>query len=126
MIDISRVLKTLHTEIKRVDRPENRINYQQFFKEKLDEPIGLRGPVLKQIANTGYKEIKDGTPSEIMKLCDQLLETDLRYKMFFAFDWTVRQKKHYLPTDFARFERWLRKYVTTGGRAMPSVAARSA
>jgi len=115
MSDINQILKFLKREITRVDRPENQVNYQQFFKEKLDEPIGLRGPVLKQIANLGYNEVKDGTPAEIMKLCDQLLQTDLRYKRFFAFDWTVRQKKYFQLSDFARFERWLKKYVDNWG-----------
>jgi 3-methyladenine DNA glycosylase AlkD len=115
MMNLNQIVELLQTEVRKADRPANRVNYQQFFKEKLDEPVGLRGPVLKEIANTGYKAIKDGTPTEIMHLCDQILETDLRYRRFFAFDWTVRQQKYFQPSDFARFERWLKKYVDNWG-----------
>jgi len=115
MTHANEILQFLRHEITRCDRPANRVNYQQFFKEKLDEPVGLRGAVLKQIANLGYREIKDSTPAEILKLCDQLLETDLRYRRFFAFDWATRQKSHFRPAEFTRFERWLKRYVDNWG-----------
>ena len=115
MIEISKIRSSLQKEIARQDRPENLVNYQQFFKEPLAQPVGLRGPVLKQISNLVYKDIKDETAADIIELCDQLLETDLRYRMFFAFDWTVRQKEHFRPAEFKRFERWLKSYVDNWG-----------
>ncbi|MEE8417768.1 MAG: DNA alkylation repair protein [candidate division Zixibacteria bacterium] len=44
------------------DKPENRSNYQQFFKEKLKEPVGLKVPILRKIANECFKEVK-GKPA---------------------------------------------------------------
>jgi 3-methyladenine DNA glycosylase AlkD len=115
MIALNTIKVKLEKEIARQNRPENLVNYQQFFKEPLAEPIGLRGSVLKQIANLVYKEINDAAADEILDLCDQLLATDMRYRMFIAFDWTVRQKQHFRPAEFKRFERWLKKYVDNWG-----------
>jgi len=55
---MSSVLQKLKQEIARQDKPENQINYQQFFKEKLEKPVGLKTPVLRKISNQGYKEFK--------------------------------------------------------------------
>jgi 3-methyladenine DNA glycosylase AlkD len=115
MIDVSMIRKMLEKEVTRQNRPENLVNYQQFFKEPLAEPVGLRGPVLKQIANLVYKVIKDEAAGDILRLCDRLLATEMRYRMFFAFDWTVRQKEHFRPAEFKRFERWLKTYVDNWG-----------
>ena len=115
MIDASKIIECLEREIVRQDKPANRVNYQQFFKESLAEPVGLKGPVLKQIANLVYKDIKDEPPEDILQLCDRLLAIAMRYRMFFAFDWTVRQKQHFRPAEFKRFERWLKTYVDNWG-----------
>ncbi|MEW5797248.1 MAG: DNA alkylation repair protein [Candidatus Zixiibacteriota bacterium] len=115
MIDTKRIEQMLKREIARANKPENLANYQQFFKEKLDEPVGLRGPVLRAISNLIYREVKAEGPVEILQMCDRLLETDLRCRRFFAFEWAAKQKDHFRPSEFARFEKWLKKYVDYWG-----------
>ncbi len=109
------IIEQLKKEIKKHDRPENRINYQQFFKEKLKEPTGLKTPVLRKISNRFYRDIKGLSKGEILKICDQLLESSMRYGRFFAFEWAIKLKKQYGRDDFKRFERWLKKYVDNWG-----------
>jgi 3-methyladenine DNA glycosylase AlkD len=109
------VIDFLRRELARSDRPANRINYQQFFKETLAEPTGLRSAVLKDIAKRGYAQVRSLPPKEMLALCDRLLDTRERYMRFFAFDWALKFKKHFTPSQFARFEKWLKQYVDNWG-----------
>ena len=112
---IDAIVARLKDQLKRADTPANRINYQQFFKETLAEPIGLRTPVLRDISKRVYAEIKQFSKDDILKLGDVLLESGMRYANFFAFEWALKVKRHYEPSDFARFERWLKTYVNGWG-----------
>jgi 3-methyladenine DNA glycosylase AlkD len=109
------IIDQLRLEIQKYDTPENYINYQQFFKEKLAEPTGLKGGILKDISNRCFKEIKKEPKNKILKICDELLEAGERYFRFFAFDWASRLNGKYDKRDFARFERWLKTYVNDWG-----------
>ena len=105
------IIRKLKAEIKKHDKPSNRINYQQFHKEKLKEPTGLKAPVLRKISNDIYRQIEDKSKDNILKIGDSLLADGKRYFRFFAFEWADKVKKDYAKSDFARFERWLKKYV---------------
>jgi len=102
-------------EIAKCDKPENRINYQQFFKEKLKEPVGLKAPVLRKISSQCFKEVRALPHTDILALCDDLLASGKRYMKFFGFEWALKVHKHYTKSDFKRFETWLRKYVEGWG-----------
>jgi 3-methyladenine DNA glycosylase AlkD len=115
MPDVAKVIKSLKQEVVCRDRPENRVNYQQFFKEKLAEPEGLRAAVLRLISGQVYRQFKDKSPTDLFQLCDQLLDSGERYSLFFAFDWALKQRRHYQPREFKRFENWLKKYVNNWG-----------
>ncbi len=105
------VVKTLFKEIKAVDKPANRTNYQRFFKEKLEHPVGLRTPIVRGVSNKVFKTVKSRDKDEILDICDQLLASGRRYTRFVAFEWAQKLEKQYTRKDFARFERWLNKYV---------------
>ena len=109
------ILSKIQAEIARHDKPENRSNYQQFFKEKLQEPIGLKVPVLRKISNNIFRDLKTKPAADILDICDEILESDQRYKRFFAFEWAGKLKGQYRKSDFARFERWLKNYVDNWG-----------
>ena len=109
------IIDRLGQEIKKFDLPENRINYQQFYKEKLAEPTGLRGGILRDISNRCFKEMDDKSKNKVLKICDELLAAGERYFRFFAFDWASRFRGKYEKKDFARFERWLKTYVDDWG-----------
>lgn len=109
------LLQKLKAEIAKHDKPENRADYQKFFKEKLDDPVRIKTAVLRKISNSIFKEIKDKPAEEILDICDEILESEQRYKRFFAFEWAKKLKGQYRKSDFARFERWLEDYVDNWG-----------
>jgi len=110
------IIDKIRKELKKQDKPTNRINYQRFHKEKLEQPFGLKAPVLYKISKTYFKEVRDKSKKEILDLCDEFLKSNERYFRFFAFDWAIKVKKDYTKTDFNRFERWLKKYVNNWGQ----------
>ena len=109
------VIDKIRLEIARHDKPENKINYQQFFKEKLDEPYGLKSAVIRKIINECFKEIKNLPKREILDICDALLASRERYMRGIAFEWALKVKDGFEKADFKRLERWLKEYVDNWG-----------
>ncbi len=109
------VLAVLRQEIKKHDKPLNHINYQQFFKEKLEHPTGLKTAVLRKISNRIFRSFKGWSKDEILDFCDQLLTSRERYFRFFAFDWASKSSDRCEKADFRRFESWLKTHVDNWG-----------
>jgi len=109
------ILDRIRREIAAHDKPENRINYQRFFKEKLKEPVGLKTPVLRNISNQCFKDVRTLPANDVLNLCDAMLASGRRYMRFFAFEWALKVKGHYAKSEFKRFETWLKKYVEGWG-----------
>ncbi len=109
------LLQKIKAALARYDRPENRANYQKFFKEKLEHPVGLKTAIVRKVANETFKEVKGKPAKEILDTCDQLLASSERYMRSIAFIWALKVKGDYRKTDFARFERWLKDYVNNWG-----------
>ncbi|HVP56644.1 MAG TPA: DNA alkylation repair protein [bacterium] len=107
------ILKTLLAELRAADKPANRVNYQQFFKEKLENPVGLRTSVLRQISSKVWTLVKPLSKDAILEVCEGLLASHQRYMRFFASEWAGKIAPKCEPTDFARFERWLDQYVAS-------------
>lgn len=105
----------MRAELAKYKGRKYRLNAQQFFKEKLDNPWMLRGPVFKKISSAGYRQLKGLSKKEVLDICDRLLNTDLEARRGFAFDWAFRQRDKFESTDFARFERWLKREVKHWG-----------
>jgi hypothetical protein len=78
------LLQKLKREIAKYDKPENRLNYQKFFKEKLEDPVRIKTAILRKISNNIFKEIKGKPAAEILDICDELLRSGERYMRFFA------------------------------------------
>jgi 3-methyladenine DNA glycosylase AlkD len=104
-------LKTLFKEIKAVDKPANRTNYQRFFKEKLEHPVGIKTPIVRAVSNKVFRTIKACDKDEILDVCDEMLASGRRYTRFVAFEWAQKLESQYTRKDFVRFERWLKGYV---------------
>lgn len=109
------IIKKLRREISRHDKPENRLNYQRFFKEKLKDPYGLKTAILRKISNQCFRDINNLPKKEILEYCNRMLESGEKYHRFFAFEWALKIKGQYSKTDFKRFESWLKKYVNNWG-----------
>lgn len=111
------LIKKLRAEVRAVDKPANRMNYQRWFKEKLKHPEGLKTPVLRKVSNRFFRtEVRPLEKHEILSICDELLSSGWQYSRFFAFDWATKIAKRYEKKDFYRFERWLKTYVDNWGR----------
>lgn len=106
-------LARLQADITRHDTPENRLNYQRFSKTILAEPEAIKLPILRKIAAAEFRKLRQHTPADILACCDALLDSELRYMRFFAFDFADRCTRGQKPADFARFERWLRRFVSS-------------
>ncbi len=110
-----KIIKTIQQEIARHDKPENKLNYQRFFKETLEEPVSIKTAILRKISNRCFRDIRDLPGKDILRCCDELLASGERYMRFFAFEWALKVKEHYGRPDFRRFESWLKQYVNNWG-----------
>ncbi len=109
------ILNTLRDEISKQDIPENRINCQQFHKEKLKDPFGLKAPVLRKISKNYFNKIKHLSKNKILSISDYLIASEERYMRFFSFEWSQKVEKDYSISDFKLFESWLKKYINNWG-----------
>lgn len=93
------------------DKPENKLNYQRFFKEKLDDPWGLKSALLRKICDTTYAQVKGWPKENVFACCEMLLASGSGEERGVAFSWALKMHKQYEPSDFARLESWLAQYV---------------
>jgi len=108
-------LKQLSDELKKYKGREHRINAQRFFKEKLDRPWMLKGPVFKKLADDSWRRIRHLPRKDVFIVCEELLASDLEARVGFAFDLAFRCRKDFRKSDFARFERWGKKHFSNWG-----------
>lgn len=83
---------------------------KRYFKEKIN-PIGVRTPIVRKIANKYYSDTKDLNKKEIFDLCEKLLEKRTYEETLIAFSWARKIRKGFEAKDFVRFEKWVKKYV---------------
>lgn len=109
------IVKKVRDEIARQSTPENMMNMQRWFKEKLENPIGLKGPVFKKISNQFFKEIKDEPKKQILEYCEEFLASEISIERGVAFMWVDNISDQLTKADFPRLETWLKKYVCHWG-----------
>jgi 3-methyladenine DNA glycosylase AlkD len=110
-----KITQKIDAGIAKYNRPANRINYQQFFKEKLKHPVGLKTEFLKKISNECFKDIKNLPKKEILTLCNELFMSDKQHYRYFANEWTLRIKDQLDKTDFPMYVTWLTDYADNWG-----------
>lgn len=103
------MINEIRKELKKHASAQTRESAQRFFKGEL-KLHGVKTPVVRKIARDHFP--KDLSKKELFALCERLLESRMAEETTIAFQWAFRIKKHYDPADFARFERWVKKYVT--------------
>ncbi len=109
------ILEILRAEIATHNRSENKLNYQRFFKETLDNPFAIKTAILREISNRCFRSVKQMSRDDLLACCDDLLTSRERYMLFVAFEWALKVKTQYQVKDFACFESWLRDYVDNWG-----------
>jgi len=83
----------------------------RFFREPI-KIHGVRTPVLKKIANKYFQEIKHLEKKQIFELCEQLLKSGYLDEINIAFLWTEKIQKRLDKSDFKRFEKWVKIYIS--------------
>jgi 3-methyladenine DNA glycosylase AlkD len=112
MPDLSdQILAAFKCEIARYDKPENRTNYQRFFKEPLANPVGLKAPILGKTFASCFRQFGHHTGREIFDACDRILASNQRYARSLAFKWTSNIIDHLVAKDIERFESWIESHV---------------
>ncbi len=101
------IVEKVKRELKKADKPENKMNVQRFFKEKLDDPFMLKSAVFKKICQDCFKDIKVEPPKKILDICNRLVETGERYPRGIGVAWAGDMKGKYLKSHFKMFELWL-------------------
>ena len=91
--------------------PKFRVRAAEYIGHPVDRFLGVRTPVVREIAARHFKQIKGLGMDGVLELCEALLETRLCEHRTIAFDWSFRLRKQYLPEHFAVLERWLKEYV---------------
>lgn len=108
-MDKEQMIATLRTELDAAaGDPDN-------LKGDPETGLYLATPVVRAIGRAHYTEVKALGKEALFDLCEALLETsDWRLRTI-AFAWAFRRRGQYAAADFARFERWLRRYVNGWG-----------
>jgi 3-methyladenine DNA glycosylase AlkD len=75
----------------------------------------LATPVVRAISHATFASVRQYDKAHIFELCETLLSSHSADERTIAFDWAYRCGKAFAETDFARFEGWLRDYVTGWG-----------
>jgi len=109
------ILDKVRQQIARYDKPQYKLNYQRFYKEKLAEPVSIKTQILRKIAKECFRDIKNLPKAEILDCCDRLLESRERYGRFIAVEWAYYISDQYTKNDFRRFETWVKEYVGDWG-----------
>ena len=109
------IVRKLKKEVKKYDKPENKIDAQQFHKERLKVRYVLKTPIARKISNQLYSDVKSLPKAELFAVCDELLENGGGMGRLVAFKWSKKRAKEFVLSDFNIFQRWLKKYVNNWG-----------
>jgi 3-methyladenine DNA glycosylase AlkD len=91
--------------------PEFRVRAAEYTGHPVDRVLGVRTPIVREIAARHFTQIKAEGTDSVFDLCEALLETRLCEQRTIAFDWSFRLRKQYQPEHFVVLERWLEEYV---------------
>lgn len=75
----------------------------------------LRTPEVRRLSQSLFREVRGLAKSDILSLCEDLLETRDGDARTIAFDWAFRCRKALESEDLAVFERWLGAHVNGWG-----------
>lgn len=83
-------------------------NYIDRTLEKIKHPVTKD---IRNIAKTTYDNINNHELSNMINICNQLLQTKIWHYKTIAFDMIFKVKKQYTLETFTTFESWLFNYV---------------
>ncbi|MBN1231975.1 MAG: DNA alkylation repair protein [Candidatus Coatesbacteria bacterium] len=110
-INHDEIINKIKLDIASYTKPEDSMDYQRFFKEKLKQPRILKSKIIGKISNASFRQIKDASKEEIFDICEKLLSNKTNEESFIAFNWAYRKKDDLKEDDIRVFERWINVYV---------------
>ncbi|HVK46616.1 MAG TPA: DNA alkylation repair protein [Pseudobacter sp.] len=104
------ILTQLRIELDGMANEAAKASAKKFFKEELTTR-GIKVPLVRKLAGEYRKQLKDLSKSDLFRLCEDLWQSGYFEESIIACDWSYSRRKDYEPSDFAIFERWVKKYV---------------
>ena len=98
-----------HTDLKYKE------GFEKYFKETVTI-LGVRTPIIRQIAKKYFKQVKDLPKEELLDLCEELLDQPYNEFSTIAFAWALNIRMKFDIGDFDRFEIWIKQYVDSWGK----------
>ncbi|OAM89715.1 DNA alkylation repair protein [Termitidicoccus mucosus] len=105
-------IQQLRTRLKENADVATRESGKRFFKQHEAVKLhGVKTAMVLKIARTSFESVKSRSKEEVLALCDDLWESGYIEETFVACEWAYGMRKHYIPADLERFEKWLADYV---------------
>jgi 3-methyladenine DNA glycosylase AlkD len=106
----STVITNIRKELEQNSDEHTQRSSHRFFKEPV-QCYGVKTALVSGIAKRSFKEIAAEDKKGIFSLCEELFRSDYCEEAFIAAEWAYRLRDQYTPDDFARFDRWIERYI---------------
>lgn len=111
MKNFAKIFSQIQKELDLNANQEYREKIRDHFKMDVSNYLGVKIPVVRQIGNKYFKDIKNLDIDEVIELCNLFLDTKIYEHKVIAFQWSFKYKNKYQEKHFKIFESWLKKYV---------------
>jgi len=115
MPTIPAVITEIRRELKKYDKPEFKIDAQQFHKEKVKRRYVLKVGICRKVSAQFFRKVNVHNKEGILSLCEILCTSGRDCEKLIGFDWTYRIRDRFEKKDYERFKKWLGDYVENWG-----------
>lgn len=106
------LLKDIQNKLSQISDFEFAISSQHFFKNPV-RMRGIRTPKVYDLARNYFKQIDSMNKSDVLKLCNDLMATDIQEDFLIAYKFLMRIKDKLIFDDFVYLQALVLKYVNT-------------
>ena len=110
-IDLSSLLADLELALEAAIEPGFQARQQHFSKEEINS-LGVRTPVVREIAKNFYPQVKAVPFDEFLEICRAILMQKTIEHRNIAFAWAFRRKKELESRHFEVLFGWLNDFVS--------------
>jgi len=107
----TKLISDITRELKRAAETDYQKAQQWFFKEDISL-LGVRVGKVRGIGNRFFGQLKGAPKDNILNTAEDLMKIDLQEFRVIGMEWARKQQNHFTTKDFARFERWVKRYVS--------------
>jgi len=110
-MDSKKLLAEVIKDLKAAAEPEYKKGAERYFKESISI-YGVRLAKVRKFSRKHFPKVKSLPLPDIFDVCEKFLDNGRSETTFVAFQWAYNRRKDWTVKDFARIERWLKKYVS--------------